>query len=174
MGRLLKALTARFDENRFEPPSPILPADGWINVAGHFRFGYPWPWQRVDDPGDVIDTTGDTAEVDVICGLVAPRHNGSARLTLWRSAGSFRATVPTVDDGIRSLYGTSPTRVRRILLAGVEALVIEVPHGGDHVMRLIAHNPREGTLHGQLSSPAAAADGYRAHLETMLGTWSWH
>jgi hypothetical protein len=161
---------------RFHPVPAVLPPDAWFVLPGRFRFGLPWPWrQHTDIDGELVDYTGQRSERAPLLGLAsAPRTSGDARLGLWRGDEPLEPHLSDVAGYTRQLYRNPPRSVRRIRLAGVKAIVIEVDTAnGQRVHRLIAGWGPNHTLHGELWTPANTADGYRPHLDTMLATWQW-
>jgi hypothetical protein len=168
--RILSALTGGgFADVRAE-----LRPDGWFEAPGLCRFGFPWPWHETADAGDLVDASGSRTDNEVIAALCAPRVHGSARLLLWRSSGSFQALLPTMAERVQRLYAGAYRGLRRVRVGGAPAVVVEVDlPTGDRVCRLVAADLGDHVWHAELRVPRSAADGYRAHFDTMLASWSW-
>jgi hypothetical protein len=174
MSEVLRLLSDALPSRRFRRCEALLPVDEWCVVPGRLRFGMPWPWTMSDSHIELVDSTGGaTATTDPIATVFAPRSDGAVTLGLWRDAGELESVLPRIGRDFAATYHGTLRAERRILLGGSKSVLIELDVGRDRVWRLVADWAGH-LLHGEMDVPAASADGYAAHLETMLATWSWH
>ncbi len=172
MSDVWRMLSEARPSKRFQPCEAILPVDSWCVVPGRVRFGLPWPWEQSDDPAEIVDGTGAATRVDPVATVFAPRSDGAAVFSLWRDDGNLEPLLQGLGRQLASSYRGTLRGERRVLLGGTKAVLVGIDAGQDRVWRLIA-DWSGYLLHGEMGVPAAHADGYGAHLETMLATWSW-
>jgi hypothetical protein len=154
-----------------QPIPDVLPKEGWVDVPGAFRFGYPWPWSLAED-GGLVNVSGADEENHVFATLVAPHTTFVPQVQFWPQPGAFSGSDTVVRE-LPRLYGGAVTEARRVLVDGRNALVVDLdlPHG-QRVSRLVADAPGY-QLHGELRVPRASAAGYRWHWCAMLGSLQW-
>ncbi|MGW4210936.1 hypothetical protein ACWEIJ_23295 [Lentzea sp. NPDC004789] len=162
-----------FNSGAWQAIPDVLRKEGWVEVPGVCKFGYPWPWSPVDDGPGLIDGSGADRSVQMIAALVAPHTKFLPTAMFWPQAGAFDATGAVVRD-LPALYGGVLSESRQVLVGGRSAFVVDLDlHGGERVSRLVADAPHGTQLHGELRVPRASAAGYRWHWWAMLGSWQW-
>ncbi|MGW6441833.1 hypothetical protein [Lentzea sp. NPDC055074] len=154
-----------------QPIPDRLPKDGWVDVPGAFRFGYPWPWQLVDG-GGLVDGSGADQESHVFATLIAPHTTFVPQVQFWPQHGAFDGSGSVVRE-LPALYRGVVVESRKVLVGGQSAFLfaLDLP-GGRRVSRLVADGPRF-QLHGELKVPLASAAGYEWHWCSMLGSMQW-
>lgn len=173
MSDVRRLLSEARPSKRFHPCEALLPVDSWCVVPGRVRFGLPWPWEQCAEPAEIVDGTGAAAtRVDPVATVIAPRSDGAVVFSLWRDDGNLEPLLQGLGRQIASSYQGRLRGERRVLLGGTKAVLVGVDSGHERIWRLLA-DWSGYLLHGELGVPASNADGYEAHLETMLATWSW-
>ena len=157
----------------YRPVAAPLRPDRWFGGPG-FRFGLPWPWEDAPGAVTVVDQSG-SSSAPTLLSLIAPRSAGAGLAVVWAEPDAIDVNAMAATFGRSSAAGRGARLLseRKALVARSRALVVELLEPtGDHVIRvMIGGGP--GTLFAEFAFPSNAADGYRPHVETALGTWAW-
>jgi hypothetical protein len=174
MSGILRAVSSFAAQGRYQEVRSGLPLTGWLDIPGRFRLGYPWPWREIPDHSGIVGADASSATNEVLGALQAPRLQGVAVVLLWRAPGSLRSLEPAAGPRFGRLYNGSCREVRRVRVAGAAGIVVDVDLlVGDRVSRALLADDSDHVVHVELRVPVAAAQGYRAHFDAMLASWSW-